>query len=84
MEAPALKHMRCYFNLLSASDMIKDTDGIEVDDVEEARAQALKAVEELREDDATANEDWQGWRLEVVDEEGSILFTVALGRNFIH
>ncbi|MBM6595173.1 DUF6894 family protein [Microvirga pudoricolor] len=84
MEATALKIMRCYFNLLSGSDTIKDTDGIEVDDVEEARAQAMKAVEELREDDDMSNEDWQGWRLEVVDEDGGILFTIPLGRSFIH
>ncbi|MET0744954.1 MAG: hypothetical protein ABWY78_16400 [Microvirga sp.] len=84
MEASALNNMRCYFNLLNASDVIKDTDGIEVDDVEEARAQAMRAVEELREDDDLANDDWQGWQLEVVDDTGAILFTIPLGRGFMH
>jgi hypothetical protein len=83
-QEPRSQTMRCYFNLLSASDIIRDTDGIEVDDLEEARAQALRAVEELREDNNVTNDDWQGWRLEVVDENGTLLFAISLGRTFIH
>jgi hypothetical protein len=76
--------MRCYFNLLGDSDTILDTDGIEVEDIAQARAQALKAIEELRDDEDMLPDDWQGWRLEVVDDSGEILFSIGLGRTNIH
>jgi hypothetical protein len=73
--------MRCYFHLINGPDIIRDTDGIEVDDVEEARTQALKAIQELRSNQEMADEDWQGWQLDVVDESGMLLFSVNLGRK---
>jgi hypothetical protein len=71
--------MRCYFNLVNGSERILDRDGIDVRDLEQAHAQALKAIEELRlEDDGSAG-DWSNWSLEVTDSSGAVLFHVNLG-----
>jgi len=71
--------MRCYFHLVNGSEKIIDRDGIEVRDIEQARAQAQKAVEELREEDDTSASDWANWSLEVTDESGNVFFSINLG-----
>jgi hypothetical protein len=75
--------MRCYFNLVNGSEKIPDPDGIEVRDLEQAYAQALKAIEELREEDDASEGDWSNWSLEVTDSAGSVLFHINLG-NSLH
>ncbi|WP_442000444.1 DUF6894 family protein [Microvirga sp. 2TAF3] len=70
--------MRCYFNLVDGYEKILDQDGIEVLDLEQARVQALKAIEELLEEDDAAAEDWRNWVLEVTDGSGTILFSIPL------
>ncbi|MDF2972626.1 MAG: hypothetical protein K0R61_3076, partial [Microvirga sp.] len=40
--------MRCFFHLMSNHDEIFDNAGIEVQDLESAKIQALNAIEELR------------------------------------
>jgi hypothetical protein len=70
--------MRCYFNLVHADRRIPDLEGIEVDDVEEARIEARKAVDEFRLEDEFIIQDWEGWRLEVTDPAGTVLFTIDL------
>jgi hypothetical protein len=71
--------MRCYFNLVNGIDKITDLDGIEVQDIEHALAQAMKAIEELREEDHAAPSDWADWSLEVTDFFGAVLFSIDLG-----
>jgi len=71
--------MRCYFNLVNGSEKITDQDGIEVRDIEQARIQALKAIDELRDEDDSASNEWANWSLEVTDAFGNILFTINLG-----
>ncbi|KLK90975.1 hypothetical protein AA309_22595 [Microvirga vignae] len=70
--------MRCYFHLVSYHDAIFDETGIEVTDLETAEAEALKAINELREDDSAANEDWQDWQLNVTDRSGQVLLSIPL------
>ncbi|MBF9234412.1 DUF6894 family protein [Microvirga alba] len=71
--------MRCYFNLVNGTDMIVDQDGIEVRDIEQARSQAWKAIEELRAEDSASASEWKDWRLEVTDASGTIFFSINLG-----
>jgi len=73
--------MRCYFNLVNGSEKIVDRDGIEVRDIEQARVQAMNAVEELREEDESAATDWANWSLEVTDSAGNVLFSINLGSS---
>ncbi|MBZ6078368.1 DUF6894 family protein [Microvirga puerhi] len=70
--------MRCYFNLVDGHARILDHDGIEVLDLDQARVQALKAIEELLEEDGEMADDWRNWTLEVTNESGTILFSIPL------
>jgi hypothetical protein len=65
--------MRCYFHLVSCHGEILDETGVEVSDLEAAEAEALKAVQELREEDPDADEHLQGWRLVIANQSGEVL-----------
>jgi hypothetical protein len=71
--------MRCYFNLVNGSEKIIDQDGIEVKNIEQARVQALKAIEELREEEDASESEWANWSLEVTDSSGTVFFSINLG-----
>ena len=43
--------MRCYFHLVSCHDVILDDTGVEVADLENAEAEARKAIQELCQED---------------------------------
>ncbi|WP_205769926.1 hypothetical protein [Microvirga sp. KLBC 81] len=70
--------MRCYFHLVSSHDVILDEEGVEVADLEAAEAEARKAIQELREEDSEADEDWQGWQLNVTDRSGHVILSIPL------
>jgi hypothetical protein len=70
--------VRVYFHLTSAHDVILDSEGVEVSDLQEARVQAIRAIEEVRQEDASAARDWLGWTLAVADERGTVLFSLGL------
>jgi dissimilatory sulfite reductase (desulfoviridin) alpha/beta subunit len=72
--------MRFYFNLLSIDEKIVDEEGVEARNIDEAIAQALKAIEELKGEDGTDIGDWGSWSLEVTDAQGTILCSINLGR----
>ena len=59
--------MRLYFHLVGDAGVYWDRSGIEVENVEHALAEALQAVEEIREEEPTAPEDWLGWTLNITD-----------------
>lgn len=64
---------RYYFNVRDGFDLDEDDEGVELPDIESARAEALATVEELREE---LGADAAGIELEVTDEEGRRLLTV--------
>lgn len=66
--------MRCYLNLVDATQTLVDHEGVEVSDLDEAREAAREAVAELVEGGA----DLRGWRLEAVDASGTVLFAIRL------
>ncbi len=70
--------MRVYFHLVSREDVVRDDTGIDVADVEAAQQEAVRAINELRQDADLSPEDWGGWRLEAVDADGNVLFTIPL------
>ncbi|GEO18634.1 DUF6894 family protein [Microvirga aerophila] len=70
--------MRRFFHLVNGQETILDDTGVEVADLETAKAQARKAIAELRQDDQDALEDWSGWRLDIVCPEGSLLHSLDL------
>jgi hypothetical protein len=74
LSAPA----RYYFNLTDGDVMIRDEEGIEVDSVQAAVISALEAIEELRAQDPLSSDEWQGWRLEIVDASGQAVQSIPL------
>jgi hypothetical protein len=73
--------MRCFFHLVNGAETILDDVGIEVPNVEIAQAYALEAINELRREADDADQDWNGWFLNIVCPEGSILDTIPLGSS---
>ena len=73
--------MRFYFNLVCDEEMMIDDEGVEVRDIEHARVQALKAIAELRQEAGSALDEWSGWRLEVMNEAGEIMFALHLNQT---
>jgi hypothetical protein len=70
--------MRCYFHLVNGDETIPDDTGIEVSDLEDAKAQALQAIDDLRDEAIQAGASWQDWRLDIVDRSGRILLSIPL------
>jgi hypothetical protein len=70
--------MRYFFHLVNASEIIRDEEGLELPDSEEARLAALSEIDELRREDSVTVEEWRGWRLNVVDASGALVFSIAL------
>ncbi len=57
--------MHCFFHLVNGPDTIPDETGIEVQDLDAAKVQALKAISELRQEFGGAVREWAGWWLDV-------------------
>jgi len=73
--------MRCFFHLVNGREAIPDEAGIEVPDLETAKAQAFKAIRELRRECEGVTDEWSGWRLDIVSPEGDLLYSIALDVN---
>jgi hypothetical protein len=69
---------RLYFDLINTHQSIPDREGIEVDDVDQARAAVAKMLEERRQEDASTAQEWSGWTLSVRDGAGHVRFSVDL------
>ena len=70
--------MRCFFHLVNGCEAIPDEAGVEVADLETAKAQAFRAIRELREESGGTAGEWTGWRLDIVCPEGSLLYSIGL------
>ncbi len=69
--------MRCYFHVRGPDVEHLDANGVEVSDVNDAVAQAIEVVQELR-DGSEHSERWDGWLLVISDDRGAVLSTIAL------
>jgi len=77
------RSMRCYFHLVNGAEIILDDTGIEVPNLESAKAQAWEAINELRREADTEVQDWGGWHLNIICPEGSLLASLPL-RQSLH
>lgn len=68
---------RYFFNIRDGHDLDEDEEGVELPDLEAAKAEALATVEELREELADAG----NIELEIADETGRRLLTVPFFRG---
>jgi hypothetical protein len=70
--------MRCHFNLIDQHEVIVDRKGVEVANFEQALAEVLSVIREMREEDPAAARDWAGWQLEITDESSVLLTSIGL------
>jgi len=75
--------MRCFFHLVNGAVIIPDDTGIEVLNLESAKAQAWDAINELRRETDDETQDWGGWCLNIICPEGSLLASLPL-RQSLH
>lgn len=73
-----VRRMRCNFHLVNSYEEIPDDEGIEVSDLEDAKPQALVAIEDIREEAIQVGASWRGWRLEIADPSGRVLASLSL------
>lgn len=73
--------VRLYFHLVSDDATIRDLEGVEVDNIDQALAEALRAVDEIRGEDPAAARDWSGWSIHIADASGQVVLSVDLGRT---
>ena len=69
---------RLYFDLVNTHESLPDREGVEVDDIRQAKAVVRAMVDELRHEDASAAQAWSGWTLNVSDDAGHVLFAIDL------
>jgi hypothetical protein len=69
--------MKIYFHATDGERYIRDEKGIEVADVELAREQSLRTFTEFRREQEL-EDGFSGWRLQVVDAAGLVVFTLDL------
>lgn len=70
--------MRCYFHLVNGQETIPYDIGVEVSDITAVHHLARHAIHELRAEADRVDEEWQGWRLNVVDPSGGVLLSISL------
>jgi hypothetical protein len=85
MSAPSRSaSARYFFNLTDGEIMIRDGEGIEASSIQAAVISAMEAVEELRAQDPSNSDEWQGWRLEIVDTSGQAVQSIPLDALSAH
>jgi hypothetical protein len=77
-----LMHSRFYFHLNNGEDVIRDEEGTLVSDIDAALIAAMEVIQELRAEDAVSAAEWQGWRLEIMDEAGRVIESLSLDDPF--
>ena len=75
------KSMRCYFHLVNGHTTLTDDEGLEVSDFENAKVEALVAVSELQREHDGFIEDWSGWHLHILCNDGTLIHSFPLVRT---
>jgi hypothetical protein len=70
--------VRLHLHLADQRELIRDHEGIEVEDLNRARVEIVNAVHELRRETALTVQDWSGWRLDVTDAQGAVVLSLDL------
>jgi len=69
---------RYYFNLTNGKEIICDDKGLQLADINTVVAYAIKAIEELRTEVPSPSEEWLGWRMEIVNNIGEVVWVIPL------
>jgi hypothetical protein len=74
-------HMRYYFHLVGPSGAIPDETGLEAVSLEVAEAESLQAIQDIWKEGMFADDEWDGWQLEVTDASQRVLLTIPLDQS---
>ena len=69
---------RYYFNLTDGNQIICDDEGLQLADINAAVGYATKAIEELRAEAPSPSEEWLGWRMEITNGTGEVVWVIPL------
>lgn len=69
---------RYYFNLINCTDEITDRVGVVAVDVEQAHAEAVSVIAEMK-DSGELPSDLSDWNLEIRTESGELVCLIRLG-----
>jgi hypothetical protein len=69
---------RYYFNLTDGDQIIRDQDGLTLADIDAAITYAITAIEELRAEASVCSDEWQGWRMEILNWSGEVVSVIPL------
>ena len=70
--------MRLYFHFRNSDGEILDDTGLELTGTADVRSQTLRALEEISKEDPQLFEHGSGWRVNVANSSGEVLFSLAL------
>ncbi|AMN40438.1 DUF6894 family protein [Rhodoplanes sp. Z2-YC6860] len=73
---------RYYFNVLNSS-RAEDHEGVELLDLESARREAYKDVEDIKRQkfETLDTSSWTTWSIEICDEQGNVLLVIPFLAN---
>jgi hypothetical protein len=63
---------------MSTQELIPDTTGVEMPDLETVHRSAPQIVREVQQEADQTTMDWQGWWIDVVDRSGDVLLSIPL------
>ena len=69
---------RYYFNVRDGETLSEDVDGIELQDLEAARREAIVAARDIMIDQLRGGEQVDGQIFEIEDEEGEVLLVIPV------
>ncbi|WP_046861734.1 DUF6894 family protein [Microvirga massiliensis] len=69
---------RYYLHLANQHEIILDKDGVEATDPDEVYTETVRALEELRRKSPAEAPRWEGWRLDVTEASGVVIFSISL------
>lgn len=69
---------RYYFHLTDGNRIICDDEGLQLADINAAVGYATKAIEELRAEASSPSEEWLGWRMEITNGTGEVVWVIPL------
>ncbi len=55
--------MRCFFHFVNCQESMRDTEGLEVADIDQALEDAVETLQSLAREDEEAAATWTDWRL---------------------
>jgi len=73
--------IRFQFHLVGPAGAIPDDVGLYACSLEAAEAESRQAMQEIRDEDMFASEDWDGWQLEITDASHQVLVTIPLDQS---